>query len=331
MTRILAGDIGGTKTELALYEECPGANPVQISKKVTPSASWDNLEDAVADFLGHQQTSVAAACFGVAGAVKNGVSSLTNLSWKVDTASLQGALGVQSVYVCNDLAAVALALNHLRPSDLVQLNAGTADASGTKATIAAGTGLGQGTLHGGTGNQQIVIPSEGGHAGLAATNRRQLEFLAYCFDNNIESGWETVLSGPGILRIHEFLRLRAGHSRTPSWLADALAAGNDPAAAITDAALSKCDHFCVETLDMFVEYYGNQAGNLALTVMATGGVYIAGGIAPKIQKRLLADNTFINAFARGRQKELLLAMPVHLIVHENPGMLGAATFASANH
>ena len=328
MSKILAGDIGGTNTRLALFEQCSGAPPVMILQRESYSATWTCLEDAIAAFLGPEKASVAAAAFGVAGAVTDGVSRLTNLSWTVDTASLQKALGFQAVHVFNDLEAVALGLESLRPDDLLQLNAGTAKASGTKAVIAAGTGLGHAALHKGRDNQPCPIASEGGHASLAATNQRQLELLTFLLDNKIEASWESVLSGAGLVRIHEFLRQRAGKLRTPAWLARARASGEDAAGAISKMALSKGDGFCVEALDMFVEYYGNQAGNLALTLMATGGVFIAGGIAPRISARLLADDTFIKAFARGRQKDLLAAIPVHIVVHKNPGMLGAAAFAA---
>jgi glucokinase len=330
MSKILAGDIGGTHTRLALYEEGTGTNPVMLSEKDSPSNSWTNLEDAVTAFLSQENVSVESACFAVAGPVRNGTSRLTNLSWTVDTARLQRALGLKYVHVCNDLEAVALGVNSLSPDDLVQLNAGAPGASGNKAVIAAGTGLGQATIFSGPKKRQYVIASEGGHAGLAATTKRQAELLAYFIENKIEPGWESVLSGAGIVRIHEFLRLQAGQVPTPSWLSAAILAHEDAAGAITARALDHCDQYCEQTLERFIEYYGNQAGNLALTVMATGGVFIAGGIAPRIVKRLLEDDTFWQAFARGRQKDLLAAMPVHVIVHQNPGLLGAATYAAHN-
>ena len=333
--KILAGDIGGTNTRLALYEA--GPVPRLIHEKIDKSATHKSLEEAVQTYLQEQETTVKAACFGVAGAVRGGVSHLTNLGWTVDSASLRRCLGTDFVHVCNDLEAVALALNFLQPADLLTINAGVASSAGTKAVIAAGTGLGQASVWS-DGQTSHVLASEGGHASLGAIDQRQLGLLTYLLERGIETSWETVLSGAGIVRIYEYLAWAAAGDTASSaerWLTELKASGQNVAAGITGRALAptaptKEKDLCVAALEMFVQFYGQQAGNLALTVLATGGVFIAGGIAPKIQSLLIANDAFKKAFVRGRQSALLSDMPVHLITHSNPGMLGAASFASLN-
>jgi len=327
MTKILAGDIGGTNTRLAIFECQSESVPVKLTETDSSSASWKSLEEAIAAFLSDHKTTVSAGCLAVAGSVNNGASKLTNLSWYVDTAALQKQLGLEKIQVRNDVEAIAISLSSLSATDLIEINAGV-KGSGNMAVIAAGTGLGQAASHPGEGNQTFAIASEGGHSALGATNTRQLELLADFLDQGIEPSWESVLSGAGIVRIYEHLRRRAGEPLTPDWLAEAKKAGETPAGAIGKRAIDGSDPQSVETIDRFIEYYGNQASNLALTVMATGGIFIGGGIAPRIKKLILSSDTFMKAFARGRHKELLAKIPVHLVVNENPGLLGAAIAAA---
>ncbi len=322
-TLLLAGDIGGTKTSLAVIS--PDAGPrAPIAEATFPSGEYSGLEAVVRKFLDQTRLSVHRACFGVAGPVVDGRVATTNLPWVIDEATLREDLGLSSVVLMNDLVAVASAVPHLRPDDLRMLSAGRPAAGGAVAVIAPGTGLGEAFLTW-DGARYRAHPSEGGHADFAPTTPRQLGLLAYLERQEAHVSYERVCSGRGLPHIYAYVK-ESGQAEEPAWLAARLAAAADPTPVIIDAALNPnppCE-LATAALGMFVSILGAEAGNLALKVLATGGVYLAGGIPPRILPAL-EDGRFMDAFRRkGRMSDLLRRMPVHVIVHPGTALLGAA-------
>ena len=324
---ILAGDIGGTKTVLALYEEQAGSlKPVQ--EEVFSSKSAPTFEELALRFLASSgRPSLRAACFGVAGAVVDGHSKTTNLPWELDEAGLVAALGAPRVRLLNDLEAAAYGVLVLGPESFETLQAsGHRTKPATKALIAAGTGLGEAIIVW-DGARYDVLPSEGGHADFAP--RTPLESALWDF-LRLEFGhvsYERVLSGPGFYNVYRFLRQ---HRRAPepAWLSERIAAG-DPSAAVAEAGLAGRDPVCAETLTLFAAIYGAEAGNLALKTMAVGGVFVGGGIAPKHRAKL-REGAFIEAFVdKGRMAPLMRTIPVHVVLDPRAPLLGAADRARA--
>jgi glucokinase len=321
---ILAGDIGGTNTRLAYYEGTPDhLNPVAI--EVFPSREHKGLAEIARKFLdGHNQTA-RVAVFGIAGAVVKGRVEATNLPWVVDAGSLSGDLGIAQVELINDLLANAHGIALLDESDFVALNPGAPNPSGNRALISAGTGLGEAGLLA-VPNGYEPFPSEGGHADFAPRNELEIELLRYLMDRFEHVSYERVLSGPGLHNIYQFLR-DTGRGEEPAWLAEQIADG-DPSAAIATSALEGTSDICVQALDIFVSVYGAEAGNLALKVVATGGMFVGGGIAPKITRKL-SSSTFIKAFtAKGRMSHLLQDIPVRVITNDKTALLGAGRVAA---
>lgn len=322
---ILAGDIGGTNTRLALLE-MEDKRPRVVEEQTFPSREHKGLDEIVRQFLGDRGATITRACFGVAGPIRNRLSRPSNLPWVVDADQMVTLFGFDSVTLVNDLEANALGLVALEAKDFAVLNEGAPDATGNTAIISAGTGLGEAGLHF-EGKMRRPFASEGGHTDFAPRNELEIELLRYLLPQFHHVSYERVLSGPGLLNIYRFLR-DTGRDEEPVWLADEMKEG-DPAAVITQSALQGKSELSLRALDLFVSIYGAEAGNLALKVKATGGVYLGGGIAPRIIEQLKSPD-FLEAFtAKGRMKPLLEAIPVRVILNDMTALLGAALCASS--
>jgi len=317
----LAGDIGGTKTLLRLFETGGGV----LAERRFDSAAFTSLEQVVAAFLSDfPSISLAAACFGVAGPVEGGRAKITNLPWQIDEASIAAEFHIPQVRLINDFQAVAYGIEALESQDLATLQAGAPQECGVRAVIGAGTGLGEGFMVW-QGDYYAAFPSEGSHADFAPVDALQIELQRCLAARYGHVSYERLLSGPGLVNIFEFLRNSRGQQAT-SELQSAMKAG-DPAAAISDFAIGGKDDLAVSALDLFARIYGAEAGNLALKVLARGGVYIAGGIAPQIMGKL-EDGEFLRAFAdKGRFAGLLGDIPVHVVLNPKVGLMGAARVA----
>jgi glucokinase len=322
---ILAGDVGGTKTALALFEG--GASGlVAVREAALPSRQFRTFEETLAAFLGDGPPAhLAAACFGVAGAVVDGRSTATNLPWTMDETTLAGVLSVKRVRLLNDLEATAHGVLELPPDRLAVLQEGRAQ-PGNYAVIAAGTGLGEALIIR-DGGGVTVVPSEGGHADFAPGSDLEIELLRHLRASvGPHVSWERVLSGPGLLNIYRFLR---HHRRAPEPAElTARMAREDPSAVVSQVALAGRDPVAVEALDLFVSLYGAEAGNLALKALAVSGVFVAGGIAPKILPRLTAGG-FVTSFrTKGRFDHLMTTIPVRAVLEPRSALLGAARVAA---
>jgi glucokinase len=322
---ILAGDVGGTKVHLALYDFIDGKLEY-IRDERYPAKDYSGLEEIVKEFLGAQK--VDAACFGVPGPVRNGRLRLTNLPWTLDSHELSVNLSITHVFLINDLEANGYGVAELTTEQVYTLSEGDASQMGNRALIAAGTGLGEGFLVW-NGRSHLPNPSEGGHADYAPRNEDEIDLLRFLKQKyNGRVSFERVISGMGLTNIYEFLREVRGMEE-PAWLAERIAAVADPNAVITELALAAKSEICEKALDMFVSAYGAEAANLALKVMSVGGVYIGGGIAPRIIEKL-KDGTFMKAFTdKGRLSQLLINMPVRVILESRAALLGAAAYAEA--
>lgn len=321
--QVLAGDIGGTKTRLAILET-DGEQLQTLREETFPSRAYDGLEQIAEEFL-ERRADCDLACFGVAGPVRGGHCRTTNLPWELDTETLRRALGMRKVSLLNDLEAYAWGLPALAPEDFAVLNPGAPDSVGNRAVIAAGTGLGQAGLYW-DGQRHHPFASEGGHTDFAPTSELEQALLGFLMREHEHVSWERVLSGSGIVNLHGFLTEHRNQP-APAWLRDEMRQG-DPAMAISRAAMAGDDPICGEALDLFVHLYGVEAGNQALKLMARGGVYIGGGIAPKILARMQGA-AFMQGFAaKGRMRELLESMPVRVILDDKAALFGPALFAS---
>jgi glucokinase len=322
---ILGGDIGGTHTRLALFDDA-GRRLADRPRREYSSREHASLDVIVGQFIADTGARLAAACFGVAGPVKDGRCVTTNLPWIVDAAELGRQLGAPT-WVVNDLEATAWGIGALDKTELAELMPGAPDASGNAAVVAAGTGLGEAGLFW-DGRAHRPFATEGGHVTFAPEDDLEVELLRWLqrrFADHVS--WERVVSGPGLVLLYEFLR-DTGRGEEPPWLAEALRAG-DPGAAITSAALDGRSPLAAAALDRFVSLYGREAGNFALKVMATGGVYLGGGIAPAIVGKL-RDGTFARGFVdKGRMRPLLQSMPVRVVLNDQAGLLGAGRCAAA--
>jgi glucokinase len=320
---VLAGDIGGTKTRLAVFEVA-GTHLESVRERTYPSGDYPTLTDIIEDFLGAGDTRPDAASFGVAGPVREGVVDVTNLPWRINAAEIAARFHIPRVTLLNDLEANAWGLQALGAGDFHTLSAGETDPAGNAAVIAAGTGLGEAGLYR-DGERYRPFPTEGGHTGFSPGSELEIELLRFLMARYGHVSWERVVSGPGLVNIHDFLVHYRKHA-VADWLKDEMRE-NDPAATIARAAQSGRDAICVEALQLFVHLYGAEAGNLALKMMASGGVYIGGGIAPKILARL-ETGTFLEAFrAKGRMEGLLEQIPVRVILNDRTALYGPAVFA----
>jgi glucokinase len=321
---ILAGDIGGTNSRLAFFVE-RGGRLERVVEETYATTDYASLEAIVQKFVASHALPVHVVCLGVAGPVKNGRCETINLPWVVDVRDLAQALRVKGVSLLNDLEANAYGLVMLTPEDFVLLNQGAPHASGNAAVIAAGTGLGEAGLYW-DGQQHRPFAGEGGHASFAPNDPLQMELLSFLRREFEHVSWERVLSGPGLHNIYRFLR-DTGRGEEPFWLTQEMQQ-QDPPAVISQAALAGTSALCQQTLELFVSLYGAEAGNVALELMAIGGLYVSGGIAPKIIQKL-TDSTFMRAFvAKGRLKPLLQEIPVRVVMNDKAALLGAARFAT---
>jgi glucokinase len=320
---ILAGDIGGTKTLLAMYDESHGARS-PIRDESYRSGDFPSLEAVLLRFLRPgTSTSIRAACFAVAGPVIDGRCKTTNLPWELDERPLGAALKSR-VKLLNDLEGAAHGLSIVGRDELDVLQPGV-KREGNLALIAAGTGLGEAIVVRSEERYQ-VIASEGGHADFAPRTDQEAALLAYLRNEHGHVSYERVLSGPGLHHIYRFLR-ESGYASEPEWLRARLATG-DPSAVISEIGLSKGHPLCTATLDLFVSIYGAEAGNLALRALALGGVFVGGGIAPKILPKL-RDGSFIDAFNdKGRMSGLMRSLQVAVVTNPRLALIGAATVAS---
>jgi glucokinase len=317
--RVLSGDIGGTKTRLAMVTVL--GTQVEIEHEVSfVSGNYAQFETLLGDFLAGV-VRPARVAFGVAGPIQGRVVQTTNLPWRIDADTLQQQFGFEHCLLLNDLEATALGLPALRDDDLLTLQAGSAGATGNAAVIAAGTGLGEAGLFW-DGNHYLPFATEGGHASFAPSNTLEFSLLRHLQQQFGHVSWERVVSGMGIVSLHEFLCQYRG-TAVPEWLACEMRSG-DAAAAISTAAQACRDEICVQTMQLFVRLYGAEAGNLALKTMSRGGLYLGGGIAPKIFP-MLQSGEFLDAFLnKGRMKPLLEAMPVKVILNDRAGLYGPA-------
>jgi glucokinase len=330
---ILAGDIGGTKTNIGLFEVVDGVP--QLSRSATfHSAEYPGLAPIVTAFLAvGPPAAVRAACFGIAGPVIDNRVTTPNLSWQIDGAQVAAEAGLPAVLLINDLVATAEGIPLLAESDTAVLHAGVPEPpghEGNQALLAAGTGLGMALLPrlpGGNG-AWVPVPSEGGHADFAARNEDEIGLLRYLRERYGRVSIERVLSGPGLFNIYTYLR-DIRHAPESAEVREAIAHGDDPARVIGEHGLSEGCALCAKALEMLTAVYGAVAGNLALTGTATNGVWLGGGIAPKILPRL-ADGLFLQTFlAKGRFVPFLERVPVRVILNQRTAMLGAARRAAA--
>ena len=318
---LLAGDIGGTKTNLAIYSTDSGLTP--RAQGTFQSAEYPSLKAVLAEFLADAGVRVEKAVFGVAGPVVGGQASATNLPWLISEAELQATLGLREAKLLNDLEATGYGVPHLKDDDLSLLNDAPAR-SGTKAVVAPGTGLGEAILFYQDGHYH-VIPSEGGHTDFGPTNLFELRLLRHLMGKFGHVSYERIASGKGLPNIYAFLKKQGFAVESPE-MKKALRKADDPTPIIVQKAMAGECELSIATLNSFVSILGSEAGNLALKVMAVGGIYLGGGIPPKILAKL-KDGTFMAAFVnKGRFAEMLAQIPVYVILNERTALLGAACY-----
>jgi len=320
-SRALGGDIGGTKTTIAWI----GSDGRVTASETYPSRSFANLDSILREFLNTRPGDPEAAVFAVAGPVAEGRSHVTNLPWTISVEAVQAAFDIPRVLLLNDIEALAWAIPRLGAQDLFTLQAGDPSKKGPIAVLAPGTGLGQALLMPLEGDVR-VFASEGGHADFAPTDEIQralLDFLAREYDH---VSYERIASGSGLPNIYRFFRDERGVREEPTTERSLLAA-DDPTPAIIEAALEETSPLCMQTVELFVSVLGAEAGNLALKALATGGVYLGGGLPPRLLP-FLKEAPFLDAFRqKGRFKSLMQSIPVHVILQPQAALLGAARFA----
>jgi glucokinase len=328
---ILAGDVGGTKVHLALYNFADGALE-QVREHKFPAADYARLDDVVKAFLPgeDERRALTAACFGCPGPVKDGRLKLTNLPWTLDARELQASLGIEHIFLINDLEANGYGIPEVSAANIVTLHEGDGAAVGHRGLISAGTGLGECLLiYDAIRRTHRPIPSEGGHCDFAPRNEREIALLRY-LQKELKGrvSFERVVSGIGIKNIYAFLR-DDQKMHEPQWLRERMTT-EDPNAVIGSCGEDGSSEICFETMKTFASAFGAEAGNVALKVLSTGGVYIGGGIAPKVMKTLQSGG-FVHGFLdKGRLSPMLQAMPVRVILDETCALLGAAAYAEAH-
>jgi len=323
---ILAGDIGGTNARLAFFDVLDGHFRL-VSASVFPSREYAGLDQIVSKFVETANLHPDAACFGVAGPVRNGRVETSNLPCVIESKRLADELKLNKAVLINDLEANAWGIATLDPSDVVSLNQVKGNPVGNQAVISAGTGLGEAGMYW-DGSQHRIFASEGGHSDFAPRNELEIDLFRYLSGRYGHVSYERIVSGPGLVNVFHFLR-DTGRGTEPQWLTDEMV-HSDPAAAISRAALDGKCGLCEQALDLFVSVFAAEAGNLALKIMATGGVYLGGGIAPKMLAKL-SGPLFMHAFVgKGRMQPLLESMPVRVITNDKTALMGAARCAAAN-
>ena len=327
----LVGDIGGTKTNIAVLEEDNGNNKrfKYIFEKSFHSKDYDSLITIVKNFVGTcHGMPLKSACFGVAGPVKDGLCDATNLPWLVDSRKIAEVLSIDSsqVFLLNDLQAAAYGIEILEEKeekDVFILNKGIPQKHGNMCLISAGTGLGESIIFF-DGKNYIPSASEGGHTDFAPRNKIEIDLLNYLINKYGRISYERILSGPGLLNIYNFFK-DTTYQNTPSWLQERFKK-EDPSAVISDVGMSKKDECCEKALELFISVYGAEAGNLALTSLSTGGVFIGGGIAPKLLNKI-KEGSFMQAFThKGRLSVMVSQMPVKVILNDKIPLLGCGNF-----
>jgi glucokinase len=327
---ILAGDVGGTKVHLALYDFAAG-KLVPVRDHKFPAAGYKCLDDVVKEFLpdAGEKAKIAAACFGCPGPVRDGRLKLTNLPWTLDEHDLQRSLGMKHIFLINDLEANGYGIPELAEDKIFTLHEGDATSVGHRGLVSAGTGLGECLLIWDDKlRRHQPIPSEGGHCDFAARNEREVRLLNYLRATlKGRVSFERVVSGLGIKNVYAFLR-DSEKMEEPAWLRERMA-GEDPNVVISECGEDGSSEICTETLSMFVSAYGAETGNVALKVLAMGGMYLGGGIAPKILKTMQKGD-FVQAYLdKGRMSPLLKTIPVRIILDETCALLGAAAYSEA--
>jgi glucokinase, proteobacterial type len=321
---ILAGDVGGTKVNLAIYDFVNG-NLKHVRDKQYWAKEYSGLEEIVKEFVIAEK--ITAACFGVPGPVRDGRLRLTNLPWTLDSRELATHLKIDYVFLINDLQANGYGIAELTSEQVYTLSEGDARQMANRALISAGTGLGEAFMIW-DGRDYVPYPSEGGHSDFAPRNEDEIDLLRFLKQKyNGRISFERIVSGQGLTNIFEFLRDVRGLEE-PAWLAQRMTS-EDPNAVITELALAAKSEICEKTLDMFVSAYGAEAGNLALKILSLGGLYVGGGIAPRILEKL-KDGTFMKGFTdKGRLSQLLVNTPVRVILESKTALMGAAAYAEA--
>ncbi len=322
--RVLAGDIGGTHARLALVEGADGAGPRILERASYASAEADGLEALVARFLRETGGAAQAACFGIACRIREGECRAPNLPWGVKVEGLAQRLGLPGARIINDFEAVGYAVEHLGPGDLTTLQEGASSPAAPRALIGPGTGLGEGFVVR-RNERWIPVHSEGGHVSFGPRNELEDRVLAWLRASHPHVSYERIVSGPGLGHVYRALVALEWASERDAVRREM--SSDDPAAVISRHGLADDDPLCRKTLEIFVGSLGSQAGNLVLTVLATGGVYLAGGIVPRLADHLV-ELGFLEAFrTKGRLSEMLERTPVHVIMNADVGLLGAAVAA----
>lgn len=321
----LAGDIGGTKTILALFSSEKG--PLQpVYEMSFASSSYSGLDTIIEDFFSQAKAYATTACFGVAGPVRAGRAVITNLPWQPDTSMLQASHGFSRATLINDLVATGYAIPHLNRTDFFTINSGMHVSEGALGVIAPGTGLGE-VIFTWDGSRYLAVPSEGGHADFGPSSEIESELLDFFKKRYGHVSYDRICSGRGLPAIYDFYKSLARYEE-PDWLSEELAAAEDPAPVIVNAALDETKHcsICMETLRCFISVLGAEAGNLALKGLTTGGMYVGGGIPPRILP-FLKEETFMKSFSsKGRMSYLLSDIPVKVILNPKAALIGAASF-----
>jgi glucokinase len=320
---ILAGEIGATRTRLAAYES--GGNRLQcVVEKTYMSQEHSSLSEILPVFIRSEGIPVESACFGVAGPVRGGRSKISNLPWTIDRTDLARQLKLASVGLLNDLEAYAYGIDALESKDFITLSEGSDEAEGNRAVISAKTGLGMAGLYW-DGFRHHPFACEGGHADFAPKDAVQTELLVYLQKKYGRVSCERILSGPGIRQIYEFLR-DTGKAEEPPWLREQLLAATDPSPLISQLALEGKAAICEQTMSIFVSVFGAEAGNCALHYMTSGGIFIGGTIAAKIEKKMKGVEFMQSFLDKGRMESLLKDMPVKIIANDDCGLMGAARY-----
>ncbi len=323
---ILAGDIGGTKTVLGLFDDT-GSIRDPVREERFPSGDFPSLEAIVETFLSGTDARPSVACFGVAGPVLGGEAKITNLPWIINARTCGNAFDIEHVYLINDLQSVATEVPHLNADDVTVLNEGVRNPHGAMAVVAPGTGLGEAFLVW-TGQGYQAYPTEGGHASFAPNSKDQLDLLVYLTRRFGHVSFERVCSGSGIPNIYDFVR-DTGRYAEPAWLREALIGAEDPTPTIVNSALENKAECCVATLNMFVRILGGVVGNIALKVLATGGVFLGGGIPPRILPRLQQPDFLAAVTHKGRFSQMVSQIPLQVIRDPKAALRGAAWYAYA--
>jgi glucokinase len=322
---LLAGDLGGTKTNLAIYSAENGPRYPLAEANYT-SAKYSGLDEIVTIFLEKFPLPVDRACFGVAGPVIGSHASITNIGWEMSEGQLESSLGLKKVRLINDLVAIGTAIPNLAEVDLATLNEGEPVEHGNIGVLAPGTGLGEAFLVW-DGNRYVAHPSEGGHTDFAPNNRLEIDLLKYLFERFGHVSYERVASGSGVPNIYDFLK-DTGQAEEPAWLAAELAQVTDRTPVIINAALDdeRWCQICHMTLNMFVDVLASETSNLALQYLATGGIYMGGGIPPRILSALKRPEFIDTYLHKGRFAKFLKRVPVHVVLNPKAALFGAACY-----